>query len=403
MQEHDVVIIGGGFVGTSLACALADLPITTAIIDTTPREQPSPDAVDHRGIALSQTSYHIFKQIQVWSKLEQALNPIQAVHVSELGQFGVTTLKAKDIDLPAIGYVVGANAILRGLSMQYQTVKNSTEYRPAVIQGLKRLPDGWLIDLGEIQLKARLLVGADGTESFVRQELGLGVQTHQYHQMAIVTNMSVSKDHEAMAYERFTNVGSMAMLPFGPKKMKFIWIVPEREAQALKEVSDEAFNARVQSLMGYRLGKLKNISTRYCFPLRRVFANALYGPRSVLIGNAANTLNPIAAQGLNLGLRDVAALAEVIFDAVRQDEDLSSVTVLQKYANWRKEDHDFIHNFSHQLITIFDIDLKPIMLGRSIILTACNFMPIARRWVAKKGSGYQVNLPKLARGLGLSS
>lgn len=367
-KHYDIVVLGSGLVGASLLLALSPYPFTMAVIDkqpllslptslTAPRVFSLSEA---RAIALSHTSVETLKALKVWHLLEKESNPIEEVHVSSKGHFGRTRLTAADCQLKSLGAVCDADTLNYSLNQAMQDADNSVEierYQPDEIQTCCREQDSWNIVLASGKtFTAKLLVGADGTESFLRKRCGVDASTENYAQQAIVSNLILDRAHNNIAYERFltnshpSDVLSLALLPFGENRMKSVLVCSEIESNALMNLEEKKYLEILQQNFGFRLGRFKALGKRYAYPLKRMSAEALYGPGWVLIGNAANTLHPLAAQGFNLGLRDVDLLSKILGQAGQDCENISAPSVLQRFAEGRRKDHFYTHLFTETMV-----------------------------------------------------
>jgi len=393
--RFDIIIVGGGLVGASLACALKNQALKIALIDKSPLNSKPLHNFDARALALSLPSIECLTVLSVWQKISDTASVIEAVHVSKQGHFGVTKICASEYQLPALGYVVNADDLNVALNQVVESLPNVTVFRPDEIIKLEKTVQGWTIELSnQKNLYAKLLVAADGAASSLRKHQGIEVSIQDYQQTAIVTNIALNQPHQGVAYERFLENGSIAMLPFGNNKIKCVYVVPSDQTEILRAQSDIAFLENIQRQFGHRLGFFTQLGNRIFYPLKKICAEALYGDRLVLVGNAANTLHPIAAQGFNLGLRDAATLAEILVQAHSVNQDIGSVEVLRRYADRRRDDHQAIRYFTDSLA-------EPHVFQWLGILASEWVMPFKRR-IAERGLGRHQNLPKLCRGVSLT-
>ncbi len=407
-EQYDITIIGSGLVGASLACALSHedfkLNFKIALIDKQAVNSTNNEINDNdaRALALSSPSISCLTSIGIWP-LKTAvgslkIEPIKSVHVSSKGHFGVSHLQAKSKGLSELGFVVNADVLTRALAEKAAKLPNVTLYRPREIVELnKSTPsegEHWTVTLNNNEkINTNLIVAADGAFSFLRSHQGIPAVIHDHNHDAIISNVSSSKSHEGVAYERFLEQGSIAMLPCGDHRAKCVWVVPNSESEKILNLSELEYLSRLKSNFGSRLGSLLSSSTRIKFPLKSIVAENLYGRGFVLIGNAANTLHPIAAQGFNLGLRDAATLAEVLayhknLNASRLF-DLGAIAALQDYAERRRTDHSITRQFTRSLA---DATL-PLSSG----ILASEFIPGLKNKLFDLGLGKQNNLPKLCR------
>lgn len=384
---YDIAIIGSGLVGASLGAALSCQDFRIAMID----KAPPPDLPDAefsaRAIALSAISLKYLETLEILPKLKPYLDPIHSVWVSEQGRFGITRITAGEYGLSALGAVIEADRLNYLLNQTLEDAENISLFRATKIKTLSREEGIWRITLADGSvLKSNLIVGADGSDSLVRISQGVGVSCKVYPAMAIVVNVALARSHQQRAFERFTETGSLAMLPFGENRVKCIWILPPKEAQSLSALSEEAFLQALQFHFGHRLGKMVRIGKRLLVPLKQSLADHLYGLGWVLIGNAAQTLHPIAAQGFNLGLRDVAWLSEQLIDQKRKGGSLQAISCLKNYASKRLGDQASVRKLSDQLIEG--------SWQRRLGVLSSEWFPPLHRWVTRSGIGLQDELPK---------
>lgn len=413
--HFDLVIVGGGLIGASLALALKNQNLKMALIDPidtgSKREHSEPEQttdLNARALALSHVTMQILNILQVWPKLLAEVHPILEVHISRQNRWGVTRLRASEHSVPALGYVVNADILNRVLNQGLETISNLTIFRPDKINQLtnvsgnetipKNKDPRWKLVLNTNRtLYAPLLIAADGTESYLRKQLGIGSKRHAYQQTAMVLNIELTKPHQDTAYERFTAHGSIAMLPFGKNRVKCVWVAPSYEIEALAKLTDSDLLEKIQTHFGFQLGYFQQLGKRIFYPLRSVSAENLYDHGVVLIGNAANTLHPVAAQGFNLGLRDVATLAELLVKARNSKQDIDTIDLLKTYADLRQGDHLKITQLADHLA-------KPNLLQWLGVL-ACEIAPPLKRWMTRQGMGLneEQKLPKLCRGIPLNA
>jgi 2-octaprenyl-6-methoxyphenol hydroxylase len=429
--DYDIVIIGGGLVGASLACALAPQGLRVAVVEAVPfsaERQPSydvqgstnaaggrtPGAADDRTLALAYGARRIFEGLGVWGEIERlGAVPIRRIHISDRGHFGFARLSAADLGREALGYVVETRALGAALLAALRREPNVTQYCPARMTSLETGTDAVTVAIEHegrvVTLRARLVIGADGADSAVRAAAGIGAERIDYGQSAIVTTVSAARGHDNVAYERFTGTGPLALLPMsehrgsgsGGARCAVVWSARHEEVAEILGWSDGQFLARLQERFGDRLGRLTRVGRRVAYPLRLTRVTAHVRPRLALIGNAAHTVHPVAGQGFNLGLRDVARLAEVLVDAARAGEDIGALPVLERYARERVRDHRVTQGFTHSLIRVFANDAPPFIAARNLGLLAVDLLPPLKRAFVRVTSGMAGRLPRLARGLPL--
>lgn len=403
--DFDILIIGGGLVGASLAGALRGSSLRLGVIEAVPLAASTQPSYDDRTLALAWGSKKIFEGMDVWNEVAPEATPIERIHISDRGHFGVTRLAAAEAGLPALGYVVPNRALGAALLKTLQASKNIEWMCPAQMQDIKLNPDAASVtvrhDDANRTLTARLIVAADGAHSAVRAALGIEAERTEYRQSAIVTTVTTSEPHGNTAYERFTDTGPLALLPLRKNECAVVWSAKEAEVQTILGWSDAEFLARLQDRFGDRLGTITRPGKRAAYPLALTRVPEQVRKRLALIGNAAHTVHPVAGQGFNLGLRDVASIAEILADAVHTGEDIGQLAVLRRYADWRQRDNQVTAGFTNGLIRVFSNNAFPLTLLRNAGLLAVDLMPGVKRGFVRVTSGLSGRLPRLARGLPL--
>lgn len=410
MAEHyDILIVGGGLVGASLACALAGAglqpPLRIGVIEAAPFGSRSQASFDDRAIALAAGSRRIFEGMGLWADIAPAATPIERIHVSDRGRFGFTRLDRREEGVPALGYVALSRELGQVLAARVQQFDSLELITPAEVSAIDNAGTMVRVRLrhedAAAEVTADLVVAADGARSRVRESLGIAATEWDYRQTAVITNIRTARPHHQVAYERFTDQGPLALLPMSEGRCSVVWTLPSAQVDEIMALDDAGFLARLQARFGYRLGHFERVGRRDAYPLRLVRAQESIRPRLALIGNAAHTLHPIAGQGFNLGLRDVAALAEVICDARRAGRDIGAAVVLQRYADWRRADHRRVIAFTDGLTRLFTQPLAPVALLRDAGMLAMDLCPPAKRLFGRLTMGRGGRLPRLARGVGL--
>lgn len=409
MKHYDIVIAGGGMVGSSLALALAPLGLRTAIVEPVTREAGPQPSFDDRSTALSRSTQRMFEAMGIWDAVVAASTPITNIHVSDRGRFGFAHIDAAEQGVEALGYVV-INRVLGGvLQDALASVENLDFLCPASITAARLGPDRVTVTIArqgkDEEVACQLLVAADGANSPVRAMVGIGASQVAYEQRAIIGNLLPEMPVRNRAFERFTDDGPLAMLPVADGRAGFVWVVAERDAEPLLALDDEAFLVELQRTFGNRLGALTRVGKRSSYSLSLSKAIRLTARRTVLVGNSAHGLHPAAAQGFNLGLRDVAALCDCIADA--RDED--GVTVLDpgapgllvRYADWRRPDQQKLVHFTDGLVRLFGDSRPPIPALRNAGMLAFDLVPGVRNVFARHTMGLAGRLPRLSRGVPL--
>ncbi len=405
MTDHyDLIIVGGGMVGASLVRALSRLGLQIAVVEMTPPSAPRQPSYDDRAIALSHGSCRIFQSIGVWERLRQGAEPIRHIHVSDRGRFGFARLDAAQQGVDALGYVVTGQWLGQVLFQGLEQLPGVTLYCPARLTGVRVEAGGVAVDLEqqqELTLRGRLLVAADGAHSPVRRQLGIATREWGYGQCAVISNLTPERPRAATAFERFTDQGPMAMLPLPGGRYGMVWTVPEEQLDAVLGLDDEAFLDSVQQRFGDRLGRFLRCGRRASYPLKLMQAREPVRERVAIIGNAAHSVHPITGQGFNLGLRDVAALAEVVAGAHRAGQDVGALDSLRHYVRWRGSDQQRVAMLTDGLVRLFCNPLPPVRMLRDLGMLALDLAPPLKRLLGRQFMGLQGPLPRLARGLPL--
>ena len=400
----DIVIAGGGMVGVSLALQLgAMLPPHTSILLVEGFPMPAPvadslpdyhPAFDARSTALSYSSRLIYEKMQVWDDLCRWLCPIESIHVSSRGRFGSTLLRAGDHNWPALGYVV-ENSWLGNALIQQLHRRNRVEVRsPAKVVSATPAGAGVSLQLeGEnANISAGLLLVADGASSGLREQLGVAVSEKPYRQHALVANVAFAEPHTGCAYERFTDEGPLALLPLLPAagdehRSALVWTLPPARAQHLRDCPAAEFLLDLQQRFGYRLGRLLQVGERHAYPLSLVQSGEQVRQGVVIIGNAAHALHPVAGQGYNLALRDVAELGRVLAEGITAGLVPGDLAMLQRYQRRQQHDQDRTIEFSDRVPTLF-MHADPLLgLGRDFALAGLDIMPGLKREFVRYAAG----------------
>ncbi len=389
VEPYDIVIVGGGLVGNSLALALANTDWRIAIVETIDYTERADLGNDNRAIGLSYTSERILQKLGVWSHIKEKAHPIDSIHISREGRFGIAKIVAAEQGLPSLGCHIEIHTLQKALAQHVQVQKNLKLYAPYQVTACTRLKEQWQLSLneGEENISARLLVAADGSDSWIRRQVGIKAQVWDYQQSALVSQLSFSRSLQRSAYERFTRSGLMAVLPMGDKTATFIGSLPREEAARWQSLSQPDLLSTIQAIWGYRLGRLFSVSKPIAYPLKRLRAAEICREGLVLIGNAGQTVHPVAAQGFNLGLRSAMVLAEVLQWAQQSGRDYSTEAVLKDYVHRQAADRRQIEVFTHFLVTRFALDHKFGFYWQSLALGGLEWMPQAKSVLARLGLG----------------
>lgn len=402
-QGFDIVIVGGGLVGASLACALEGCGLRVAQVEATPRAAgAAPPSFDERNLALARASVNALEALGVWQHLASPPAPIRRVHVSSRGDFGAVRLDAADYRLESFGAVLPARELGAALEARVAQLRDTTVLRPARVLGLVQEEDAVQLQLDGAEapplLRTRLLVAADGTGSALRTELGIPAARHDYAQTLFVANVALERPHQGIAYERFTSEGPVALLPLAGNRAGSVCTVPADQADAVAALDEDGYRELLHDRLGWRLGRFGRIGRRSRYPVALLRAERLVGPRAVLVGNAAQTLHPVGAQGFNLGLRDALTLAEEL--AALRGGDPGDAALLARHAARRQADRERTIAFSDGLVHAFRSEALPVRVLRSLSLLALDRVPGMASGLVAGAMGFRGDVPRLAAGLG---
>ncbi|MEW8257775.1 MAG: 2-octaprenyl-6-methoxyphenyl hydroxylase [Candidatus Thiodiazotropha taylori] len=403
--QQDILIVGGGMVGASLAHALSGHGYKIGVIEAWPLSSSSQPSYDDRVIALSWGSRLILQAMGVWHGIEAVAQPILDIHISDRGHFGFTRLNHHQEGVDALGYVVTAKSLGNALLRELDQRQDVELICPAQLKSFAVSGNGVEArieqDGREKRINARLLVAADGGDSLVRRFLSIPLKEKSYGQTAIIANLSCDREHQSVAYERFTDTGPLALLPMTDERLSMVWTAEDHQVAELMGLSDQAFLDRLQDRFGYRLGRLERLGKRVAYPLRLRQAAEQVRPRIALIGNAAHAIHPVTGQGFNLGLRDVAGLADLLVEAAQHGRDPGDLELLNEYRQWRERDQNRVAAITDSLARLFANPFGPLRLMRNLGLVGLDLMPGLKHQVARQFMGLNGRLSKLGRGVSL--
>lgn len=402
-NKSDLIIIGAGLVGTSLAVSMQNHGIQIKILEHhLPDANDVLKAKDIRPITLSYSSYQILRTLGVWEDLASESCPISTVHVSDQGALGTVCFQANELQVSALGYVVPFYKLQHALYQRMASQKN-VEIIPITDVLAIRCGNVASVDCltmeGEQNLQTNLLVAADGTESTARRLLNIPIKENNENGVALIASMSLAKPHNQTAYVRFTAQGILSVLPlFNQNQCRLVWSLSRKLADKVSHWSDEEFQYTVQKIFRNRLGEIQSLKRDSQFPLKLLISQEQIRPGFILLGNAAHTLHPIAAQGFNLGLRDVAALHELVISAYQQHNSLGEVSLLQEYIKWRKEDQKQIIKLTRNISQWISLPLPLANRVLGLGLLAIELLPPIKHQLAKRFLGLTGRVSTLVRG-----
>jgi len=398
-RDYDIAVVGGGLAGASLACALADTGLSIALIEAVPFDAPADANMQARTTALAWGTRALFDQLGLWGDMAHDAAPIKRLHVSQQGRFGSVRVNASDYDLPALGYVLPNLTMIEALRARLAAMPEVDVIAPARFETLTRDTAAGRIEIhcagqdGDSEiLRTRLLVGADGARSSVRDALGIGARTDDYHQRAIVTIIKPERPHAGNAYERFTPDGPVALLPRTRDTCAVVWTLPSERAEQLCAADEDAFTDALQAAFGQRLGALELAGPRGSYPLARVLCDSAAVERAVLIGNAGHALHPAAAQGFNLAIRDALVLAAMLRERLAADPDFDpgNADLLTGWAEARKPDQHRVANFTDAIVRVFSNRIPGLDHARGAGLFGLSLLPAVRDDMARRSMGMAV-------------
>ena len=406
----DIAIVGGGMVGASLAAALAPLGLKVALVEEVPHGNVTHPSFDERTTALSNGSRRILETLGVWPGVSSQATPIRKIHVSDQGRFGFARIDAAEQGLTAMGYVVPNRALGTALWSCLQASANVQVLCPAQVSGITAGEHAVSLQIAQgaatATLDCKLVVAADGVHSAVRTAFGVDAESRDYEQTAVITTVLPQRFHDHVAYERFTGSGPLALLPIDGGRCTLVLTLNRTMAETAMAWSDQEFLAEVQRRFGFRLGRFLKAGRRVPYPLSLTRAVRTSAGRCVIVGNAAQGLHPVAGMGFNLGLRDVASLAELIAEH-RHDSsfDAGAASLLTEYDAWRAADRGGVIAFTDGLVRMFASPSSLVRRLRNVGLLAFDLLPPAKAALSRlstgAGAGGGGRVPKLARGVAL--
>jgi len=391
----DVLVLGGGLVGCSLACALEGKGLRVALLEAR-APAPMPAGFDERRLALAAATINALDALGVLAKLGAPPSPLTRIHVSRSGDFGSVRLEAREFGRDAFGGVVSARELGLALEARLAQLSDTRVLRPCTVRAITQDESACIVEAGhegEVRrIRTALLVAADGTASFARERLGIEAERHDYGQTLFVSALSADRAADGTAYERFTEQGPTALLPMG-RDYGAICAVANADAARVAAFSDEEYRDYFQQRFGWRAGRFERVGKRSAHPVVRVLASRCTQGRAVLVGNAAQTIHPVGAQGFNLGLRDALALAQLLDGGV----DPGAPALLAAYFEARREDRERTLAFSDGLARLTANPSEPLRALRSLGLLALGNVPGLAAPLVAGAMGLRGEVPNLSR------
>ena len=403
-MEYDLIIVGGGLNGPALALAAAQAGLTSCVVDALPLETHAAEGFDGRSYALARTSQRMLDALGLWDGLAdtaQAMNEIKVSdgRVGDAGVFLGLHFDSAEIEEGPMGYMVEDRYLRRALLAALAQSDMITHRAETLVIDQETSASGVNVTLanGDV-LTGRMLIGADGQNSGVATRAGIRRMGWGYGQTALVCAIAHDHPHGGVAHQLFLPPGPLAILPLRGNRSSIVWSETEARAKAINSLDDSAYLEVLRPRFGDFLGEISLAGARYTYPLNLSIARAFVADRMALVGDAAHRMHPIAGQGLNAGLRDVAALAHVIRHAARRGEDFASPAVLARYAQWRKFDTAALAASTDLFNRLFSNDNPLLRLGRDLGMAAINAAPGLRRNFIREAAGLTGDLPDLMRG-----
>lgn len=398
--EVDVAVVGGGMVGASLVAGLIGTGVRLLLVEAVPFGTSAQPSFDERTTALGNASRRIFEGLSVWDAIASEAAPIRAIHVSDAGRFGGARLLAGEQGIEAFGYVVPNRRIGTALWGRLTGAAELSLRVPGQVEDVEISAAGVRLKVASAgrreAVTARLVVAADGAHSRIRSAAGIEALVEDYEQVAVVANVASDTPHGGIAHERFTPAGPLAVLPLADGTLSVIWACRRDDAPRVLALDDAAWLAELQARFGWRAGRFVRAGRRASYPLKLTRAASPVATRTVLIGNAAQALHPVAGQGFNLGLRDAAMLAEVI---AASGGDPGAPALLERFGAWRARDRSGVTRFTDGLVRLFGDERFGVGLLRNLGLLLFDLSPPAKSALARVSLGFGGPVPRLARGL----
>lgn len=395
-SDYPVVIVGGGMAGASVAIALAQIGIKCGVFEAFAKDAQQQPSFDDRTVALSASSLNIFRSLSLSEKIAAVSEPIHNIHVSEQGNIGFSRIAAHDVNEKQLGAVIENWQLGKLLQQQISQLPTIDYFAPVTVETIEQnQQQARLVIRAEERLHtvtAALVVLADGARSPLRQQLHIDSEITDYQQYAIVCNVATQKGHDNWAFERFTAEGPLALLPMkkekGHNRLSIVWSKDKAQIDEFINMPEAQFAQELERTFGARLGKITQVGKRQSFPLIQHKASSLFRGRCVLIANAAQSLHPIAGQGFNLGLRDIATLIELLQQADANHEDLGSYQLLRNYQQRRESDRERTLLVTESLARFFANDWFLLSIARNLLIKTMDITPFAKRLFAQGAMGF---------------
>jgi len=395
----DITIIGGGLAGMTAALGLADQGFEVTVVDRAPQADLTAVSYDGRASALAYASCQLFEALGIWPHMAPYAQPILEIRVSDGPSLLHLHFDNETLGDGPLGHMVENRHTRIALYERLKEIDGVTVLAPEMVTGTDTSGGGATVTLESGKtIRSRLIIGADGRGSMVRKHAELPVSTIDYAQHGIVCSIEHEHSHCGIAHERFLPSGPFAILPLTGNRSSLVWTEKSHLTETIMGLSDRAFTAEVRRRTGDFLGEVKVIGGRWAYPLSLQYASGYVAPKVALIGDAAHGIHPISGQGLNLGLKDVAVLIEVLADAKRVGLDIGSTAVLENYSQWRTTDNASVYAITDAFNRLFSNDIGPVKLVRDLGMAAVDQVTPLKNFFMSHARGTVGELPKLLRG-----
>lgn len=397
--DCDLAIVGGGIIGNTLAVALQNSGLRVVSIES---EAQSVSITKSRAYVISMLSGQIFEGLGIWKQVLPQVTQFSQIQISDADYAGVVKMYPQDLGTEALGYAASHEVLLTALQSKLQTAPNITVMCPARVVAVEYTATGADITIQTpatntpTQIRAKLVIAADGAKSSLRERAGIATTGWNYWQSCITATIAPEKPHQNVAYERFWYAGPIGVLPLADGRCQVVWTVPHQQAEELRDLPASEFLQKLEHCTGGLLGKLQLDSQRWLFPVKLMQSKQYTAPRLALIGDAAHCCHPVAGQGMNLGIRDAAALAEILVAAHQAGADIGSAAVLERYAKWRKPENWVILAFTDFLDRMFSTRILPIVMIRRLGLFLLDRIPVFKYLALRLMTGLAGKIPQVA-------
>ena len=398
--DYDIAIVGGGIVGLTLACALKNSGLKIVLVEAKPQ---SVAAAKGQAYNISLLSERILRGVGVWDQILPQVTTYRHIRLSDADHPGIVQFYPSELGTDALGYVAEHQVLLDSLQELLQKCPNISYLCPAEVVKAEYLADAVELEISttaEIpssKIRTSLLIGADGAKSRIRESAGIRTRGWQYWQSCVVATIKTEKSHNNTAFERFWPSGPTGILPLpGGNRCRVVWTAPHAEAEALRVLDEKEFIEKLEGRMGGLLGRLELEGSRFLFKVQLMQSDRYTLPRLALIGDAAHCCHPVGGQGINMGIRDAGALAEIIQTAYQKGEDIGDIQVLKRYESWRKRENVAILGFTDFLDRIFSNNYLPVVAARRFGLWIMRKVPPIKIFALQLMTGLRGRPPELA-------